>query len=82
MVRGVKLLVLLLWEGKHFFLYLLSYHLRIVARFNFEGAVVRPEIHGIGDAGNASLIDLKAVSRIPSTRMTTSYQFRCLRPSN
>lgn len=40
-----------------FFLYLLSDHIGVVTCLDFEGAVVRPEVDGIGDAGDASLVD-------------------------
>lgn len=39
------------------FLYLLSDHIRVVAGFNFEGAVVCPEVNGIRDAGYSSLVN-------------------------
>ena len=46
-----------LWEGKHLFLYLLSDYIRVVTRLNLEGAVVRPQIDGVGDAGHSPLVN-------------------------
>lgn len=46
-------------EGKVRRLYLLSYDVGIVAGLDFEGAVVRPQVNGIGDACNTALVDLR-----------------------
>ena len=49
---------------KPLFLYLLSDDVGIMAGLDFEGAVIRPQIDRIGDAGNTSFIDLKAISDV------------------
>ncbi len=53
-----------LWEGNLVFLYLLSDHVGVVARLDFEGAVVRPQVDRVGDAGDSSLVDLALLSRV------------------
>ena len=42
--------------------YLLANDIGVVARLDFEGAVIRPEIDGICDACNSAFIDLTDVS--------------------
>lgn len=49
-------------EGKIRRVYLLSYDVGIVTGLNFEGAVVRPEVNGIGNARNAAFVDLLFIS--------------------
>ena len=44
-------------ESRH--LYSLSDHVRIVASFNLESTVIGPEIDGVGDTRDASLVDLE-----------------------
>lgn len=46
-----------LWEGKLFFLYLLSDHIRVVTCLHLEGAVIRPQVDGVRDAGHSPLVD-------------------------
>ena len=52
------LCILRLWEGNHVCLYLLSDHIGVVAGLDFEGAIVGPQVNGIGDACYASFIYL------------------------
>ena len=47
-----------LWEGNHAYSYLLSDHVWVMAGFDFEGAVVGPQINRICDTGHTALIDL------------------------
>lgn len=54
----------LLWEGNLVFLYLLSDHVGVVARLDFEGAVIRPQIDRVGDAGDSSLVNLALLSKV------------------
>lgn len=45
-------------EGKSTVKYLLSDEMWDVSGLHFEGAVVRPQVDRIGDAGASSLVDL------------------------
>jgi len=44
--------------------YLLSDHFWIMACFNFEGAIVCPQVHRICDAGYAAFENLKRLAAI------------------
>lgn len=46
--------------------YLLSDHVGIMAGFDFEGAVVGPQVNGIRNTGNTSLVDLFALTCQPT----------------
>jgi hypothetical protein len=46
--------------------YLLSDHIWIMARFDFERAIVRPQIHRVRDAGYAAFENLR---RLAATTM-------------
>lgn len=49
--------------------YLLSDHVGIVAGFDFEGAVVGPEVNRVRDTRNTSLVDLFALTCQRSHRL-------------
>lgn len=75
------LCILWLWEGNHVCLYLLSDHIGVVAGLDFEGAIVGPQVNGIGDACYTSFIYLcMSAFFLGWLHSGTAYQLRSLSP--
>ena len=64
------------------FLYLLSNNLRIVTGLDFKCAVIRPEIHRVGYAGDTSFVYLKYVSKSGNLHGRRVYQLCSFGTSN
>lgn len=85
MVHGQKAMLcfLWLWEGNLVCHYLLSNHIGVMAGLDFEGTIICPQVNGIGDAGYASLVDLRiSASLLDWVTSRTTYQLCSLGPSN
>lgn len=77
--RWVPCCMLAVMGRKPLFLYLLSDDVGIMTCLDFEGAIVRPEIYGVGNTSNATFIDLIFISGVSFTAYSAKlYQFSCL----
>ena len=85
MAHGQKVMLcfLWLWEGNLVCLYLLSDHIGVMAGLDFEGAIICPQVNGIGDACYTSLVYLRmSASPLGWLRSGTAYQLCSLGPRN
>ena len=72
-----------LWEENLVRLYLLSDHIRVMARLDFEGAVICPQVDRICDACYTSFVYLRmSTSFLYRFRTGIAYQLRSLGPGD